>query len=757
MADGEIRINTKIDESGLDKGLKDIDGKLKNSSKSFESANKGSKSFGENLKSIGAKGAALAGGVGLAVGALKKTVDVLNDCAAAYRVQENAEKALEVAARNNPYLNGESVDRLKAFASELQNMSEVGDEVSIQVMAQLGAAGRTEEEIQKIMSAAVDMSAATGQDLASAAQTLNMTFNGMSGTLGRQIDGIKNLTAEELKAGAAVDLVAQKYKGMAKETADVEVQLSNAWGDFKENIGKGWQEALEPAKKELTGLLSQINAVNAELNKTKNKNIEALGTTEEKINIATDKLAYYNDMLANANDYDAQSLIFAKQQVEVWGKELGLLKSLAEQENKRNKRLSEEQKRQELLKAQQDRNKQAADYIKENEQALQSQIEKLRISAIATGENIDAQDVYNAYLQSYIDLITKSNGLVTENNAAAKERLALIKEQAQALKDAQTAEEKKAAAEKLAREGESYASEVAQGSGGYFEEYKRRNAALEAYAEELHEKEIRGELDATDKMLEIDKAYAQNKKDLWANITTEINSYTQQAAQVAQDMGELMLKDVETRTDLELAELDAKYEKGEISEEEYYEKQKQIQQKAAQDEYKIRMFEWTTSILTATANIAEGVSKAIAQGGTAGLITGALVGAAGAVQIGSIIASKPTPPHFANSGFIGGLTGATYGSDTMLANVRQGEYIMNVPQQKRLLELLNGNQPQRNDGSNIYVNNTQSNRVDADVRQNNDGIFIDILDKHINKGLADGDFDAGFASMNTRQQGERIL
>ena len=74
-----------------------------------------------------------------------------------------------------------------------------------------------------------------------------------------------------------------------------------------------------------------------------------------------------------------------------------------------------------------------------------------------------------------------------------------------------------------------------------------------------------------------------------------------------------------------------------MSESEYYEKSKAIKRKAAQEEYKIQMFQWTASILAATANIAEGVSKAIAQGGTAGLITGALVGAAGAVQIASII------------------------------------------------------------------------------------------------------------------------
>jgi len=107
-----------------------------------------------------------------------------------------------------------------------------------------------------------------------------------------------------------------------------------------------------------------------------------------------------------------------------------------------------------------------------------------------------------------------------------------------------------------------------------------------------------------------------------------------------------MLENLKSQTNTELMELEQKYAKGEMSEEEYYDKQKQIQQKAAREEYKIKMFQWTASMLAATANIAEGVSKAIAQGGVAGIVTGALVAAAGGVQLASIIASKPTPPKF---------------------------------------------------------------------------------------------------------------
>ena len=45
----------------------------------------------------------------------------------------------------------------------------------------------------------------------------------------------------------------------------------------------------------------------------------------------------------------------------------------------------------------------------------------------------------------------------------------------------------------------------------------------------------------------------------------------------------------------------------------------------------------------------------------------------------------------------------------------------------------------------------------AGLREQNGEYFIDILDRHINKGFSDGTYDAGLAAMNTRQEGVRIL
>lgn len=818
MADGEVKIDTKLDTDGINEGLKELKIKLNNlgveiekdtnKEKDFnkelddtaDAANKAGnemdktkkkhKSFGDILKDVKGKinGATIAGTA--AVAAIKKTVDALNDCAAAYRVQQNAEQALQVAAKNNPYLNDESVYNLRNFASELQSLSEIGDEVSLQVMSQLAATGRNEEQIMSIMSAAADMAAVTGQDLASAAQQLNATLNGNAGLLGRQIGAINNLTKEELENGRAVELVAQKYKGVAAATADVEVQLSNSWGDFKENIGRGWQNVTQPVKQFFLDVLNNINEATAKTNEIKDasgKRNDGTATaadtkilltdaqkqvenTQKEIN-STIELLNDEEKLAEkireARGYLSKAT-FQKALTDLkkrYEKEIQTVNQLTDEYNA----LSESEKKaadaaaaqataEERAAAARKRDEAATEWINANTKALQEQIKVMQLKASVEGENVNAGEMYNAYLQSYIDLITKSNGLVTESNQAAKNRLATLQEWAKKAADAATEEERLEAARKAQAEAEKLLEEIKGTTGNtYIDEYKKRNDELTKLSEDLKNNEVLDEQQKTDAMLAIDEAYAQNKKNLWANIAADINGYTEQTADIAQKFGDLMLKNVQTETDLELAKLDEKYEKGEMSEEQYYEKQKAIKRKAAQEEYKIQMFQWTASILAATANIAEGVSKAIAQGGTAGLITGALVGAAGAVQIASIIASKPVPPQFYAGGIIGGANGATYGSDNTYIHARTGEMVLNAHQQRSLWDMINGQDSRQQAGLNLTVNNTQANRVDADVREQDGEVFIDILDKHINKGFTDGTYDAGLAAMNTRQEGVRIL
>ena len=771
MADGEVKINTKLDTSGVDKGLKDLNKKLDDAGKSIDNAGKKSKTLNTNLGGIGKGAIAAAGAVAGVAVAVKKTVDALNDCEAAYKIQRNAEIALQQAAKNNPYLNNESVYNLRNFASELQNMSNIGDEVSLKVMSQLAATGRNEEQIMQIMKAAADMAAVTGEDIASAATKLNATLNGNAGMLGRQVTAINNLTKEELESGRAIEIVAQQYNGSAAAMADNTVQLANAWGDFKENIGRNWAEKTSPIKKFFTDTLNDINEA---LALTADKKAAAAAGAVGKETAAQAKLnldeakAVLDEMNKNKGFTDKNSVAGFSYNAD-WEKDRDAQAKKVEELTRRYNFLASSeryeaaeaernaQKAAAAAKARADaesRDKDAQDFIDKNKKALAEQLEAMRLRADLTGEEIDAGEMYNAYLSSYIDLVTKSNGLVTENNSAAKARLALLNEWAEKAGKAATEEERLAAAEEL----QNMLGEM--GHKTIFDEYEEKNKKLDDYAarvQEMADKELITEEQKNAALLKIDEEYAQNKADLWQDIADEINNTTQQMVNYAKEMGDLLLESVQAQTDAELAALEEKYDKGEVSETEYYEKQKEIRRKAAQEEYKIKMFEWSASILAATANIAEGVSKAIAQGGTAGLVTGALVGAAGAVQLASIIASKPIPPNFYKGGIIGGANGATMGGDNTYIHARAGEMVLNAAQQRSLWDKLNGQDTRVAAGYNLTVNNTQSGRVDTSIRQDNNGLIIDILDKHINQGFSDGTYDAGLAAMNTRQEGVKIL
>ena len=769
MADGEVKINTKLDTSGVDKGLKDLNKKLDDAGKSIDNAGKKSKTLNNNLGGIGKGAIAAAGAVAGVAVAVKKTVDALNDCEKAYKVQQKAEIALQQAAKNNPYLNNESVYNLRNFASELQSMSEIGDEVSLQVMAQLAATGRNEEQIMQIMKAAADMAAVTGEDIASAAQKLNATLNGNAGMLGRQVTAINNLTKEELESGRAIEIVAQQYSGSAAAMADQTVQLENAWGDFKENIGRGWTRVTTPVRKFFTDILNDMNEA---LSLTADKKAAAAAGAVGKETAAQAKLnldeakAVLDEMNKNKGFTDKNSVAGFSYNAD-WEKDRDAQQKKVEELTRRYNFLASSeryeaaeaernaQKAAAAAKARADaesRDKDAQDFIDKNKKALAERLASMELEAKLNGETVDAGEIYNAYLSSYIDLVTKSNGLVTEGNSAAKARLALLEQWAEKAKDAATEAERLAAAEQARAEAERLLADL-QPEKDKFELLEEQRAKIE----ELAKTEVITEQEKADAMLNIDREYNDAKKELWQKTTDDINSYIQQSTEIAQQFGDLMLKNVQAETEAELAKLDEKYNKGIISEEEYYDKQKQIKRKAAQDEYKIKMFEWSASILAATANIAEGVSKAIAQGGIAGLVTGALVGAAGAVQIGSIIASKPVPPSFYTGGIIGGANGATMGGDNTYIHARAGEMVLNAAQQRSLWDKLNGQDTRVAAGYNLTVNNTQSGRVDTSIRQDNNGLIIDIIDKHINQGFSDGTYDAGLAAMNTRQEGVKIL
>ena len=759
MADGEIRIDTKLDTDGLDKGLNDIKKKMDGAGKTIDAGTKKTAGLTQGLKGLNAGALATAGGMAAAAVAVKKTVDALNQCEAAYREQQKAEIALQQAAKNNPYLNSESVANLKAFAGELQKVSNIGDEVSIKVMAQLAATGRTEDQIRDIMAAAADMAAVTGDSLEGAALKLNATLNGNAGMLGRQITGINNLTKAELENGKAIELVAAQYKGSAQATADVGTQLSNAWGDFKENIGRGWQTVTQPVKQFFLDVLTNINEATSRTNALKDadRNIAGGTATEADYQTRIDELKQQLDgarqeLLATQEAIDsgqadlstASALSAARTRVESLVAEIAsytrqkdrLLKVTKEQADAEKKAADEASR----AAAARKRNEDAADFIGANAKALSQQIEAMRIRAELTGEEIDAGEMYNAYMQSYIDLLTKSNGLVTKNNQAAKARLAALQEWAEKAKDAADAERLLAEADELVAK---YADQDA------LESFAARQQELEAMRRAVDEKEVQDAEEKAARIRAIDEEMAENRRRLWASLGGEINDYSQQIDQIVQNAANKALETENNRMKAELANLELKYRKGEMGEEEYQEKVAEAKKKGAKIQYQIEMAQWASNILAATANTAVGVTQALAQGGVAGIITGALVGAAGAVQLAAILGAKPIP-HFASGGFVGGMNGASLGADNTLVAARGGELMVNASQQRELWDVLNGGaRGTAAGGVSLTVNNSASNLVTATPQINRNQIEL-MIDARVNESLKDGRYNDG---LNAAQAG----
>jgi len=148
--------------------------------------------------------------------------------------QELAEKKLSTAL-------GRTSQGLLDQASALQQVSTFGDEAIITQQAFLASLEFSEKQIKEIIDASINLSAATGISLESAVRNTAKTFSGLSGELGELIPQLRDLTAEEMKAGDAVKLLSDLFKGQAtaqtKTLSGSIEQMKNAIGDAGEAMG----------------------------------------------------------------------------------------------------------------------------------------------------------------------------------------------------------------------------------------------------------------------------------------------------------------------------------------------------------------------------------------------------------------------------------------------------------------------------------------------------------------------------------------
>ena len=258
MEDFGLKATITADASDYKNGLKQAQSATKNFGKTVSSMINGLGKSGL-VGALGAVGLAT-GGVTAILGVAKKAFQTvsktINECTQSYKKQYLAEIALDTAVQNSPYVDGTATKALKDFATQIQRTSNMGDEEILPMMTKLIASGRTEAEVMKIVATATDMSATGTISFDTAITQLNQTMTGSIGRLGMQNAELKTLTEEELKSGKAVEILGNKYKGIAQKTVDTSKQLKNAMGDFKEIVGKSFEENLAPMRKFFTEVIT---------------------------------------------------------------------------------------------------------------------------------------------------------------------------------------------------------------------------------------------------------------------------------------------------------------------------------------------------------------------------------------------------------------------------------------------------------------------------------------------------------------------
>lgn len=209
--------------------------------------------------------------------------------------QSDAVNKLERSLKRIGEFTPQASKELQDYATSIQDVTRFGDEAVIEQLAFAQGLGATADQSRKIVSASVDLATALDIDLNSAVRNISKTLGGLTGELGEVLPELKGLTSEQLKAGAAIDLIADKYNGFAASEApnfskSLE-QAKNATGDLIESIGglitksesgRGILESLTTAVKFYTKAITDssqqdlnLNSVEQEINKT-NERIKEL-------------------------------------------------------------------------------------------------------------------------------------------------------------------------------------------------------------------------------------------------------------------------------------------------------------------------------------------------------------------------------------------------------------------------------------------------------------------------------------------------
>ena len=194
----------------------------------------------------------------IAAGA-KKALDFAIECTNEYGNMQRTMNQLSIAVDGNR----ERFDNLNNLIEELTTKTLEPKENIEKLVAELASLGRSDASIKRITEASVALSNITGKDLNTSFTLLNATLSGSTGKLEKLITDLPDFSAEQLKAGAAIDYVNSTLQGQSDLMAqgwtqsvhNLQVQME----EFKETLGEIFYEILSPIVEGITRFIKYIN------------------------------------------------------------------------------------------------------------------------------------------------------------------------------------------------------------------------------------------------------------------------------------------------------------------------------------------------------------------------------------------------------------------------------------------------------------------------------------------------------------------
>ena len=222
----------------------------------------GLKKFERNLKDAGRRMESV--GRSMSIGFTAPFVLGMRQAIKAFDEEAAATRKLEIAL-------GRTSSALLNQAAAIQKTTTFADDAVINVQAYAAALGHSEAQVQKMTTAAVGLAAGLGIGLEEAMAMLHKSTLGASKGLGQLIPGVKEMTKEQLKSGAAIDLVTAKFSGYAEKLAATGAgplkQFQNRFGDLMEQFGEAALPILNNIIDKFTALTEWFSKLSPETKK----------------------------------------------------------------------------------------------------------------------------------------------------------------------------------------------------------------------------------------------------------------------------------------------------------------------------------------------------------------------------------------------------------------------------------------------------------------------------------------------------------